>query len=69
MFGFISKKKLQKYIKEIKDGNQKEKLYANYEQPISKKQQALNSYSQGYEDGTDNMYNALCSKFNLKRNT
>lgn len=69
MFGLISKKKLQKYIKEIKDENRKEKLYANYEQPISEKQKALNSYSTGYEDGTDNMYNAICHHFKIKSNT
>ena len=44
-------------MKEIKDGNRKEKLYAKYP-PNSKNQGILNAYSQGYEDGTDNFYNA-----------
>ena len=42
----------------IKDGNRKEKLYAKYP-PNSKDQKVLNAYSQGYEDGTDNFYNAV----------
>ena len=45
-------------MKEIKDGNRKEKLYAKYP-PNSKNQEVLNAYSQGYEDGTDNFYNAI----------
>lgn len=44
-------------LKRIKDGNRKEKLYAKYP-PNSKDQEVLNAYSQGYEDGTDNFYNA-----------
>jgi hypothetical protein len=69
MFGFISKNKLHKYIKEVKDRNRKERMGANYNHPINERQQNRNLYAQAYEDGTDNMYNALCSKFNLKRNT
>lgn len=45
-------------MKKIKNGNRKEKLYAKYP-PNSKEQKALNAYSQGYEDGTDNFYNAM----------
>lgn len=45
-------------MKRIKDGNRKEKLYAKYP-PNSKDQEVLNAYSQGYEDGTDNFYNAI----------
>ena len=45
-------------LKRIKDGNRKEKLYAKYP-PNSKNQEVLNAYSQGYEDGTDNFYNAI----------
>lgn len=59
MFGLISKKKLLKQMKFVKDCNRKEDLYANYNEPISEKQAALNSYSQGYEDGTDNFFNVL----------
>lgn len=52
---------LEKILEEmrgIKDGNRKEKLYAKYP-PNSKDQKVLNAYSQGYEDGTDNFYNAV----------
>ena len=51
---------LEKILEEmrgIKDGNRKEDLYAKYP-PNSKNQGILNAYSQGYEDGTDNFYNA-----------
>ena len=47
-----------KEMKEIKDRNREEKLYAKYP-PHSEDQRALNAYSRGYEDGTDNFYNAL----------
>lgn len=67
MFGFISKKELKKYIEEIKKVNRGENLGQKYEQPISETQRIKNIYAQGYEDGTDNFYNALCSKFNIKR--
>ena len=49
--------KILEELKRIKDGNRKEKLYAKYP-PNSKVQEVLNAYSQGYEDGTDNFYNA-----------
>ena len=49
--------KILEKLKRIKDGNRKEKLYAKYP-PNSKDQEVLNAYSQGYEDGTDNFYNA-----------
>lgn len=49
--------KILEEMKRIKDGNRKEKLYAKYP-PNSKDQEVLNAYSQGYEDGTDNFYNA-----------
>lgn len=66
MFGFISKRKLNKYMKEICKSNRAGLLYAKYP-PKSEEQEKLNSYSQGYEDGTDNMYNAICSKFEIDR--
>ena len=50
--------KILEEMKRIKDGNRKEKLYAKYP-PNSEDQKALNAYSQGYEDGTDNFYNAV----------
>ena len=62
---FISKKKFKKYIEEIKDGNRASKMGQNYEQPISEEQKTKNLYLQGYEDGTDNLYNAVCYKFKL----
>ena len=67
MFGLIRKKDLEKYIKEVKYRNRIENLGSNYEQPISEKQKAINSYNQGYEHGTDNMYNAICHHFKIKR--
>lgn len=45
-------------MNKIKDGNRKEKLYAKYPAK-NKRQEILNIYSQGYEDGTDNFYNAI----------
>lgn len=45
-------------MQEIKDGERKEKLGAKYP-PETKKQETLNAYYSGYEDGTDNFYNAL----------
>ena len=54
-------KELEKILEEmrqIKDGNRKENLYAKYP-PNCKDQEVLNAYSQGYEDGTDNFYNAV----------
>lgn len=59
MFGLVSKKKVLKRMEEIKRGNRKENLYADYKQPISEDQGKKNIYSQGYEDGTDNFYNGL----------
>ena len=50
--------KILEEMKKIKDGNRKEKLYGKYP-PQSKRQETLNAYSQGYEDGTDNFYNAI----------
>ena len=58
---------LEKILEEmrgIKDGNRKEKLYAKYP-PKDNKQEKLNCYSQGYEDGTDNFYNGLKDYFKL----
>lgn len=64
---FISKKKLAKYIKMLKDNNRTEDLGANYENDLTEKQIRTNIYAQGYEDGTDNFYNAVCAKFKIKR--
>ena len=64
---FISKKKLANYMKEIKDRNRKINLGANYENDLTEKQIRTNIYAQGYEDGTDNFFNAVCAKFKIKR--
>ena len=66
MFGFISKKKLREYMTEVCKGNRAGCLYAKYP-PKSEEQEKLNCYSRGYEDGTDNMYNAICGKFEIDR--
>ena len=58
MFGFVRKKKILDTMKGIKDANRKENLYAKYP-PEDSEQAALNCYASGYEDGTDNFYNAL----------
>ena len=50
--------KILEEMKRIKDGNRKENLYAKYP-PNDKDQEVLNAYSQGYEDGADNFYNAV----------
>lgn len=50
--------KILEEMKKIKDGNRKEKLYAKYP-PKGEQEKILNGYSQGYEDGTDNFYNAM----------
>ena len=64
---FISKKKLAKYIKMLKDNNRKEDLGANYENDLTEKQIRINIYANGFEDGTDNFYNAICAKCKIKR--
>ena len=64
MFGFVRKKKLKKYIEEIRQSN-RARTMQSYEHPISDEQKTKNVYWQGYEDGTDNMYNALVFKMKL----
>lgn len=61
----IRKKKLKEYIERLKQGNRAEKLGQNYNPTISEKQKNMNIYLQGYEDGTDNFFNAICHKFKL----
>ena len=63
---FINKKRLGKYIKMIKDENRAKKIGQDYTHPISEEQQKKNLYLQGYEDGTDNLFNAICAKFGIK---
>lgn len=63
---FISKKKLAKYIKELKDGNRANILGQKYP-AATEEQKRKNIYAEGYEDGTDNFYNAVCAKFKIRR--
>lgn len=63
---FISKKKLVKYIEKLLVDNRAAKMGQMYMNPISEDQKHKNLYLQGFEDGTDNFFNALCAKFNLK---
>lgn len=63
---FISKRKLTKYIEKLWVNNRAEKLGQDRTQPISEEQKTKNIYLQGFEDGTDNFFNALCTKFNLE---
>ena len=63
---FIRKKKLREYIEKLQAENQGYRLGQDFNQPISEEQYKKNLYLQGYEDGTDNFFNALCSKFKIK---
>lgn len=67
MFGYISKRKLKAYMEEIKRCNRAECNGANHDLPMSVAQKTKNVYAQGYEDGTDNFYNAVCHKFKIER--
>ena len=68
MFGLISKKKLKAFMDYHKEVNRAECLGQYYGVPITETQKDKNIYAQGYEDGTDNFFNSLCHKFNIKRN-
>ena len=63
---FIRKKKLEKYMREIKDRNRAKNIGQDYPEQVSEKQENANIYLQGYEDGTDNFYHVLCAMFNIK---
>ena len=67
MFGFISKKKLKKFMDYHKEVNRASCLGQCYGIVITETQRDKNIYAQGYEDGTDNFFNALCGKFKIKR--
>lgn len=62
---FISKRRLKKYIEELKRLNRAKNLGQNYNEPISEKQKNMNIYLQVHEDGTDNFFNAICHEFKL----
>jgi hypothetical protein len=51
----------------LKDNNRKEDIGAKYENDLTEKQIRTNIYANGFEDGTDNFYNAICAKFKIKR--
>ena len=61
---FILKKKLRAYLNTIREENRKEKLGSDYTN-LTEAQQEKNLYNQGYEDGIDNFYNGVYSKFKL----
>ena len=63
---FISKRKLKKYLEKLWVENRAEKLGQIHADPLSEEQQTKNTYLQGFEDGTDNFFNAVCHQFNLK---
>ena len=65
---FISKRKLKKYMEKLWVDSRAEKLGQDYTSPISEEQKKKNIYSQGFEDGIDNFFNAVCYKFNIKSN-
>lgn len=62
---FISKRKLRKYLEKVQADNRAAKLGQKYDSPISEEQKKKNLYAQGYEDGTDNFFNAVYSEFKL----
>jgi hypothetical protein len=64
----ISKRKLRKYMEKLWADTRAEKLGQDYTSPISEEQKKKNIYLQGFEDGTDNFFNAVCHKFNIKSN-
>lgn len=65
MFGLISKKRVKEELEILRAGNRASNLGQSYKEPISEKQKEKNLYAQGYEDGTDNMYNTLSYRLKL----
>ena len=61
MFGLISKKNLLKEMNRLKESGKKENNGAKYP-PQNEKEESMNCFLQGYEDGHDNFYNALYSR-------
>ena len=64
MFGYIRKKKLLAAMEELKRSGKKENNAAHYP-PENERQEKMNTFYQGYEDGHDNFYNGLKSKLKL----
>ena len=65
LLGVVSKKELKERMEKIRQNNRASKLGQTYEGNISEKQRDRNIYLQGYEDGTDNICNAIYSIFDL----
>ena len=65
---FISKRKLKKYMEMLWANNRAEKLgqINEHDSTLSKDQKQKNIYLQGFEDGTDNFFNAFCHEFGIK---
>lgn len=63
---FIRKKKLKEYLEKVYSSSLAENNGANYDQPISQKQQEKNLLAFGYECGAANVCNAIRGKFKLE---
>ena len=66
VFSIITRGKAKKYMEKLWADNRAAKLGQKYDSPISEEQKKKNLYAQGFEDGTDNFFNAICSEFNIK---
>ena len=64
MFGFVSKKKLLAAMEDLKQSGKKENNDVSYP-PENERQETLNAFYSGYEDGHDNFYNGLKSRLKL----
>ena len=65
MFGFISKRKLKAFMRQIQISERARNNGQDYTSPITEAQQRINIYLQGYEDGTDNVCNAVYGRFKI----
>lgn len=65
MFGFVSKRKLKAYMRQIQISERTRNNGQDYTEPIPEAQQRINIYLQGYEDGTDNVCNAVYHRFKM----
>ena len=66
MFGLVRKKEIKKYLSMLREGNRAVSLSQVYIGKPTKEQRDKNLYLQGYQDGCDNIMNAVCSHFNIK---
>ena len=58
MLGFVSKNKLLREMKRLKESGRKENNAVRYP-PQNEMQERMNMVLQGYEEGHDNFYNGL----------